>query len=79
MSNRRLPPRLNCILLSSGLLRVVCLFETDFSELPIDPSFKGETENDSLTLLFCLFSDCVLYNIIWFVLPNEDDFMDRNV
>jgi hypothetical protein len=42
MRNRRLPPQFNSVLLSSGLLRGVRWFETDFSGLPIGSIFKGK-------------------------------------
>ena len=38
----RLPPRLNCIIPSSGLLRGVRWCETDISVLPVGPVFKGQ-------------------------------------
>jgi hypothetical protein len=42
----RLPPRLNWILPSSGLLRGVSWSETDVSRLPIGPIFKGPLLED---------------------------------
>ena len=42
MRVRRLPPRLNWILASSGLLRGVKWFETDVLGLPIGLGFKGQ-------------------------------------
>jgi hypothetical protein len=44
MSDRRIPPRFNWIIRSSGLLRCVKWFETDVSGLPIDPIFKGQED-----------------------------------
>jgi hypothetical protein len=41
---RRLPPRLNLIIPSAGLLRGVSWFKTDVSELPIDSVLKGHPE-----------------------------------
>jgi hypothetical protein len=42
MPHCRLPPRLNLILPSSGLLRSVRWFETDVSGLPTEPTFKSQ-------------------------------------
>jgi hypothetical protein len=41
------PPRLNSILLSSGLLRDVRWFETDVSELPIGLIFKAQAVQEA--------------------------------
>ena len=43
--DRRLPPRLNRILPSAGLLRGVRWFKTDVSGLPIRPIFKGQDQD----------------------------------
>jgi hypothetical protein len=44
--DRRLPPRLNWILPSSGLIRGVRWFETDVSVLPIDRIYNGQADQE---------------------------------
>ena len=46
LRDHRLPPQLNRILQTSGLLRGLWWFETDVSELPIGPIFKGQAAQE---------------------------------
>jgi hypothetical protein len=71
LGDRRLPPRLNWILPSSGLIRGVRWFETDVSGLPVSSVLKGQAvfnrRRKNSTILLLLLLLLLLLFIVTFV------------